>query len=135
MMTQPIRTVNNLSSETSPAGGNDIAKSSLPLSFEERRLLDLRARYARAEVLANALGDMILSLRRTFGRLTAAIKENYKLRAAETQLNRMTDRELADLGLCRADIAFAVRETQGLRPQFDVADPVTTVNQDWRRAA
>ncbi|MGE4079151.1 MAG: DUF1127 domain-containing protein [Reyranella sp.] len=135
MMTQPIRTVNNLSSETSPAGGNDIAKSSLPLSFEERRLLDLRARYARAEVLANALGDMILSLRRTFGRLTAAIKENYKLRAAETQLNRMTDRELADLGLCRADIAFAVRETQGFRPQFDVADPVTTANQDWRRAA
>ena len=134
MMTQPIRTLNNLSSETSPAGGNDIAKFSLPLSFEERRLLDLRARYARAEVLANALGDMILWLRRSFGRLTAGIKENYKLRAAETQLNRMTDRELADLGLCRADIAFAVRETRGYRPQFDVADPVTA-NQDWRRAA
>ena len=133
MMTQPIRTLNNLTSETSPAGGNDISKFSL--SFEERRLLYLRARYARAEVLGNALGDMILWLRRTFGRLTAGIKENYKLRAAETQLNRMTDRELADLGLCRADIAFAVRETKGFRPQFDVADPVTSTNQDWRRAA
>lgn len=133
MMTQPIRTLNNLSSETSPAGGNDIAKFSL--SFEERRLLDLRARYARAELAANALGDMILWLRRTFGRLTAGIRENHKLRAAETQLHRMTDRELADLGLCRADIAFAVRETQGFRPQFDVADPVTSANQEWRRAA
>jgi uncharacterized protein YjiS (DUF1127 family) len=133
MMTQPIRTLNNLSSETSPAGGNDIAKFSL--SFEERRLLDLRARYARAELLGNALGDMILWLRRTFGRLTAGIRENYKLRAAETQLNRMTDRELADLGLCRADIAFAVRETQGFRPQFDVANAVTSVDHEWRRAA
>jgi uncharacterized protein YjiS (DUF1127 family) len=135
MMTQPIRTVNNLSSETSPAGGNDIAEYTLPLSFEDRRLLDLRARYARAEVLANGLGDMILWLRRTFGGLFAGIRENNKLRAAETQLNRMTDRELADLGLCRADIAFAVRETQGFRPQFDVADPVTTARQEWRRAA
>jgi uncharacterized protein YjiS (DUF1127 family) len=135
MMTQPIRTLNNLNSETSPAGGNDIAKLSLPLSFEERHLLHLRARYARAEVLANALGDMILWLRRSFGRLTAGIRENYKLRAAETQLNRMTDRELADLGLCRADIAFAVRETQGYRPQFDVADPVAAANKEWRRAA
>ncbi|MFO1086315.1 MAG: DUF1127 domain-containing protein [Reyranellaceae bacterium] len=133
MMTQPIRTLNNLSSETSPAGGNDIAK--FTLSFEERRLLDLRARYARAELLANALGDMILWLRRTFGRLTAGIKENTKLRAAETQLNRMTDRELADLGLCRADIAFAIRETRGFRPQFDVAEPMTSIDQDLRRAA
>ena len=133
MMTQPIRTLNNLSSETSPAGGNDIAKFSL--SFEERRVLDLRARYARAELLANALGDMILWLRRTFGRLTAGIKENTKLRAAETQLNRMTDRELADLGLCRADIAFAVRETRGFRPHFDIAEPMTTANENWRRAA
>lgn len=133
MMTQPIRTLNNLSSETSPAGGNDIAKFSL--TFEERRLLDLRARYARAEVLANAFGDMILWLRRTCGRLTAGIRENNKLRAAETQLLRMTDRELADLGLCRADIAFAVREAHGFRPQFDVADPVTSANENWRRAA
>jgi uncharacterized protein YjiS (DUF1127 family) len=133
MLTQPIRTLNKLSSETSPAGGNDITKFSL--SFEERRLLDLRARYARAELLGNALGDMILWLRRTFGRLTAGIRENYKLRAAETQLNRMTDRELADLGLCRADIAFAVRETKGFRPQFDVANPVTSENHEWRRAA
>ena len=134
MMTQPIRTVHNLSSETSPAERNDTTFE-LPLSFEDRRLLDLRARYARAEVLANALGDMILWLRRMFGRLTARIKENHKLRTAETQLNRMTDRELADLGLCRADIPFAIRETQGFRPQFEVAVPVTAANQNWRRAA
>jgi uncharacterized protein YjiS (DUF1127 family) len=132
MMTQPIRTFKNLSSETAPAGGNEITKFSL--SFEERRLLDLRARYARAELLGNAVGDMILWLRRTYGRLTAGIKENNKLRAAETQLNRMTDRELADLGLCRADIPFAIREAHGFRPQFDVVDTVVA-NQNLRRAA
>ena len=132
MMTQPIRTFKNLSSETAPAGGNEITKFSL--SFEERRLLDLRARYARAELLGNAVGDMILWLRRTFGRLTAGIKENYKLRAAETQLNRMTERELAALGLCRADIPFAIRETHGFRPQFDAVDTVVA-NQNLRRAA
>ena len=132
MMTQPIRTFKNLSSETAPAGGNEIAKFSL--SFEERRLLDLRARYARAELLGNAVGDMILWLRRTFSRLTAGMKEDFKLRAAEAQLHRMTDRELADLGLCRADIPFAIRETHGFRPQFDIADTVAA-NQNLRRAA
>ena len=47
MMTQPIQMFENLTSETSPAGGNDIAKTTL--TFEERRILELRARYARAE--------------------------------------------------------------------------------------
>ena len=50
MMTQPIQMFENLTSETSPAGGNDIAKT--PLTFEERRILELRARYARAEMVA-----------------------------------------------------------------------------------
>ena len=54
MMTQPIQMFENLTSETSPAGGNDIAKTSL--TFEERRMLELRARYARAEMVANGLG-------------------------------------------------------------------------------
>ena len=51
MMTQPIQMFENLTSETSPAGGNDIAKTTL--TFEERRILELRARYARAELVAN----------------------------------------------------------------------------------
>jgi len=42
MMTQPIRTFKDLTSETSPAGGNDLTK--LNLSFEDRRLLEMRAR-------------------------------------------------------------------------------------------
>ena len=53
MMTQPIQMFENLTSETSPAGGNDIAKTSL--TFEERRMLELRARYARAELVGKTL--------------------------------------------------------------------------------
>ena len=49
-----------------------------------------------------------------------AIKADFKLRAAEAQLLRMSDRELADLGLSRGDITFAVREAaEGVTPQFD----------------
>lgn len=135
MMTQPIRTFKDLTSETSPAGGNDFNRFNL--SFEDRRLLDLRARYARAEMLANGLGDVILWLRRQFGRLTAGIKADLKLRAAEAQLFRMSDRELSDIGLCRSDIHFAIREVpHGVSPQFDTpAVPVTAANQNWRHAA
>src|ERR1044072_5819674 len=57
MMTQPIQMFENLTSETSPAGGNDIAKTTL--TFEERRILELRARYARAELVANGLADAL----------------------------------------------------------------------------
>jgi uncharacterized protein YjiS (DUF1127 family) len=135
MMTQPIRTFKDLTSETAPAGGNDIARFNL--TFDDRRLLELRARYARAEAMANGLGDAILWLRRQFGRLTRGIKADLKLRAAESQLFRMTDRELADIGLCRSDIPFAVREVpHGIGPQFDtVSEPVTAANQNLRRAA
>ncbi|MBU8875991.1 DUF1127 domain-containing protein [Reyranella sp. MMS21-HV4-11] len=88
-------------------------------------------------MLANGFGDAILWIGRQYDRLTAGIKANLKLRAAEAQLHRMTDRELSDLGLCRADIDFAVREAaEGVTPAFDyVAGPVTLANQNLRRAA
>ncbi len=135
MMTQPIRTFEDLTSETAPAGGNDITKHSL--SFDDRRLLEMRARYARAELMANSLGDVLLWLGRQYGRLVAGIKADFKLRAAEGQLFRMSDRELADIGLCRSDIPFAVREAAvGVSPQFEEAnDHVTAANQNLRRAA
>jgi len=135
MMTQPIRTFENLTSETAPAGGNDITK--IGFTFDDRRLIELRARYARAEMLANSIGDLILWTRRQYNRLVGAVKADLKLRAAEAQLYRMTDRELADLGLCRADIAFAVREAaEGVVPQIDgVTGHVTAANQNLRRAA
>ncbi|MDB5486375.1 MAG: hypothetical protein JWQ58_90, partial [Reyranella sp.] len=50
MMTQPIRTFKDLTSETAPAGGN--AHSMIGFTFDDRRLLELRARYARAEWVA-----------------------------------------------------------------------------------
>ena len=135
MMTQPIRTFKDLTSETAPAGGNDFTK--LDLSYEDRRLLEQRARYARAELMANALGDAALWLGRQWHRLIAGIKADFKLRAAEAQLFRMSDRELADIGLCRGDITFAVREVaHGVAPEIDgEMRPVSAANQNMRRAA
>ena len=135
MMTQPIQMFENLTSETMPAGRKDIA--TVGFTFEERRLLELRARYARAELMANSLGDALLWVGRRYSRLMAAIKADFKLRAAEAQLLRMTDRELSDLGLARGDIPFAVREAaEGLAPQFDtVTGGMIAANQNLHRAA
>jgi uncharacterized protein YjiS (DUF1127 family) len=138
MMTQPIQMFENLTSETSPAGGNDIAKTTkTTLSFEERRMLELRARYARAELVANGLADALLWLGRQYSRFVGAIKTDFKLRAAESQLHRMTDRELADIGLCRGDIPFAIRETaHGVMPEIDrVTHTAPSANQNLRRVA
>src|ERR1051325_8954734 len=65
MMTQPIQMLESLTSETSPAGGN-VAKTNL--SFEERRTLELRARYARAQMLGDGLADGLVWLGRQFKR-------------------------------------------------------------------
>ena len=130
MMTQPIQTFQNLTSET-PAGGNDYAEYVFP--YADRQRLQRDARYARAVFMI----DAGLWLYRLIGRAIAAVKADFKLRAAEDQLFRMSDRELADLGLCRADIHFAVRETaEGVMPQFDVVTGhATPANQNMRRAA
>ena len=135
MMTQPIQMFENLTSETTPAGRKDIA--TVGFTFEERRLLELRARYARAEMMANSLGDALLCVGRRYSRLVAAVKADFKLRAAEAQLLRMTDRELSDLGLARGDIPFAVREAaEGLAPQFDtVTGGMIAANHNLHRAA
>ncbi len=139
MMTQPIQTFEDLTSETTPAGGNATVKTiyqtgSAPL---DRRLLEIRARYARAEVLANLLGDAVLWLRRTGAKLAAAIRADVQMRHAESQLYRMSDRELSDMGLCRADIAFAVREAaEGLMPTIDpVTQHAVPANENLRRMA
>ena len=135
MMTQPIRTFKDLTSETAPAGGN--ANSKFGFTFDDRSLIELRARYARAEMVANVLGDAILWVGRQYDRAVGGIKADLKLRAAEAQLHRMSDRELSDLGLCRADITFAIREAaEGITPQFERAgERVPAANQNLRRAA
>lgn len=135
MMTQPIQMFESLTSETAPAGRNNTAKAGLTIA--DRRMIELRARYARAEFVADALGDALLWIGRQYGRLVAGIKADLKLRAAEAQLLRMTDRELADLGLARGDITFAVREAaEGLAPQIDaVTGNVIAANQNLHRAA
>ena len=135
MMTQPIQMFENLTSETTPAGRKDDVKAGFTLA--DRHMIELRARYARAEFVANALGDGLLWIGRTYGRLVAGIKADLKLRAAEAQLFRMSDRELADLGLARGDIQFAVREAaEGLAPQIDgFTGNTVAVNQNLHRAA
>jgi uncharacterized protein YjiS (DUF1127 family) len=132
MMTQPIQVFENLTSETSPAGGN-VAKTGF--SHDDRRILELRARYARSQMLANVITDAILWVGRLYQRSTAALTANFRLRAAEAQLYRMSDRELADVGLCRGDIRFAVREpaaaAEGMTPQFDAhAGTIAPANQN-----
>jgi uncharacterized protein YjiS (DUF1127 family) len=125
MMTQPIRTVRDLTSETAPAGGN----TKFNTSFDDRRLLEMRARHARAA--------LILWLGRQWRRLVEAVKADFRLRAAEAQLFRMSDRELADLGLARSDIPFAVREAaHGVSPEVDgFSGSPSAANQNLRRAA
>jgi uncharacterized protein YjiS (DUF1127 family) len=136
MMTRPIHLFDSLTSEATPAGGN--AHNKTEFAFNERRLLELRARYARAEMAANLLADGLLWLGRQYKRLAAAIKDDFKLRAAEAQLLRMSDRELSDLGLCRADIPFAVRDAaHGVMPQVvSMGDrAIGGANENLRRAA
>lgn len=135
MMTQPIQMFENLTSETAPAGRKDDVKAGFPLA--DRHMIELRARYARAEFVANAIGDALLWIGRQYGRLVGGIKADLKLRAAEAQLFRMSDRELADLGLARGDIQFAVREAaEGIAPQIDaVTGTVIAANQNLHRAA
>ena len=135
MMTQPIQMFENLTSETSPAGGNDITKTSL--TFEERRMLELRARYARAELAANGLADGLVWLGRQYKRLVSAIKADFKLRDAESQLFRMSDRELADIGLTRGDIHFAIRESaaEGIVPEIAHVRAVPAANENLGRVA
>jgi uncharacterized protein YjiS (DUF1127 family) len=133
MMTQPIRTFKDLSSKAAPAGGN--AKSGL--SFEDSRLLEVRARTARTQLIADGLVDALLWVGRQWRRLIDGVRADFRLRAAEAQLYRMTDRELADLGLSRSDIHFAVREAaHGVAPEVDRFDgALEPANQNLRRAA
>lgn len=135
MMTQPIQKFQKLTSEVT-AGGNDLTK--LGFSFDDRRLIERRARYARATLVADGLTEAVLWLSRQAKRAIEAIKADYRLRAAEAQLFRMSDRELADLGLSRAEIPFAVREAQveGVVPQFDAghAAEVAAANRNERPA-
>ncbi|WP_422003096.1 DUF1127 domain-containing protein [Reyranella sp.] len=134
MMTQPIQMFDSLTSESAPAGGNTF-KSAI-VSYDERRMLELRARYARAEMIANGLGAAIVWLRGLYGRLTAAIGSDFRLRAAESQLYRMSDRELADIGLTRSEIAFAVREhVEGATPAVAADAFSSAANENLRRVA
>ena len=133
MMTRPIDLFDSLTSETTPAGGN---MTKMDFSFDERRLLEARARYALAEMVANLLTDALVWVGKQYQSLLAAVKADLKLRTAEGQLFRMSDRELSDLGLCRADIPFAVREAAGIVPAFDAATgTIAASNENLRRAA
>jgi uncharacterized protein YjiS (DUF1127 family) len=135
MMTQPIQTFESLTSETTPAGGNALAK--IGFSHADRRLVEMEARYARAAAVADVVSNGILWAYGVYSRATSALKANLRLRAAEAQLFRMADRELADLGLCRSEIPYAVRaaaeaeQAVGETPIFKAEEaPVVPANQN-----
>jgi hypothetical protein len=107
------------------------------LTFEDRERLEMRARTARAEMIAGHIVDGILWVRTQFHRFGAWFKAGQRLRIAERQLMSMDDRMLADLGLTRGDVPFAVRRAaEGDAPQFDeVTGYVAPANQNLRHAA
>jgi len=135
MMSQPIRIFQDLTSEIAPAGGND--KTMTAPSHEERRMIEARARHERAALIAEGLGAFAQWLRHQYGRMVRGLKAGGRIRTTEDQLYRMSDRELADIGLARSDIRFAVREdVQGFAPSFDVTGAaVPAVNENLRRVA
>src|SRR5262245_7727342 len=71
MMTQPIQKFQKLTTEVS-AGGNDLTR--LGFSFDDRRLAERRARFARAAVLADGVTEGLLWLGRQAKRFFDAIK-------------------------------------------------------------
>ena len=62
--------------------------------------LELRARAARAEAIA----DAVIAAARAVGKLVGRALVWYREDAARQELLAMTDRELADIGLSRADL-------------------------------
>jgi uncharacterized protein YjiS (DUF1127 family) len=134
MKSDAIQAFENLTSEIEAM---DQAKAfKLGLTFEDRQRLEMRARTARSEMLAGQI-DGILWIRDQFRRLGASFKASQRLRYAERQLMAMDDRGLADLGLTRGDVPFAVRRAaEGNAPQFDEVTGYTApANQNLRHAA
>lgn len=133
MMNQPIRTFETLTSE--PVA-TKVATPKLAVGFEERQRLEARARYARAEMVSEAGVDAMLWIGRQIKALVARMKANARTRAAEDHLRRMSDRELGDLGITRADIQYAVRtHATGVAPKIEAPAAVAAANQNLRHAA
>jgi uncharacterized protein YjiS (DUF1127 family) len=135
MKSDAIRTFENLTSEIKTMEQAKAFK--MGLTFEDRQRLEMRARTARAEMISDHIVGGILWVRAQFHRLGAWFKAGQRLRVAERQLMAMDDRMLADLGLSRGDVPFAVRRAaEGDAPQFDeVTGYVAPANQNLRRAA
>ncbi|HYC65692.1 MAG TPA: DUF1127 domain-containing protein [Reyranellaceae bacterium] len=133
MMTQPIRSFEALTSE--PAA-TKVAAPKIVLGFDERARLEARARYARAEMVSEAAVDAVLWIGRQIKAVVAKIKANGQARVAEDYLRRMSDRELADLGITRSDIQYAVRTPAGVAPKIAApANSAAPANQNLRHAA
>ncbi|MBM3644206.1 MAG: DUF1127 domain-containing protein [Alphaproteobacteria bacterium] len=100
-------------------------------------MVELRARYQRAEIVSEFLVDGLLWIGRGVKALAKGFAARARLVAAERQLEALDDRMLADLGVKRGDIPFAVRRApQGVAPEFGgVAHVVPAANLDMHRAA
>jgi uncharacterized protein YjiS (DUF1127 family) len=70
--------------------------------------IDRQARAMRAKAMADLLGRA----RRAVARLAARLSANHRREVAVRRLSALDDRLLADLGLDRANIRFAVEAAQ-----------------------
>jgi uncharacterized protein YjiS (DUF1127 family) len=136
MITRPIQVSSNLTREAAVRGADT--------GYAVRRGL-ISGRPPQQEAGTRRvlfLIDAGLWLASALKRWGSALRANARMRAAEQQLYRMSNRELSDLGLCRGDIAVAVREgtvrdaATGVMPQVEAfAGYALPANQNMRQAA
>ena len=68
---------------------------------------------------ANILQNAIRALFELFKDLNSSRKDTSEARKTIKELNKLTDKDLADIGLCRGDIwNVAHNKTDGLRRRF-----------------
>ena len=68
---------------------------------------------------ANILQNAIKALLELFKDLNTSRKDTSEARKTIKELNKLTDKDLADIGLCRGDIwNVAHNKTDGLRRRF-----------------
>ena len=112
------------------------------IDFAEVERIRVRARRDRAEVIGGGLIKAVRSLFRGAGIVAQAFAEAKRQQTLYGELSRMTDRELRDIGVNRADIPAVVagtltREAGWREPAVaaEAAEPAQTPAQTDERLA
>lgn len=116
------------------------------IDFDEAERIRKQARRDRAEIIGGALIRAVRAVFRGLGGVAQAFADAKRQHALYEELTRLTDRELRDIGINRADIPAVVagvvtrREDRRAPAVAAAAEPVQTPAQaqaqsDERRAA